>query len=421
MDQTNVSLDPLDSTPIDSCQNCGHAPLDPVLFLGFVPPVNTMTILGQAPDVEMRFPLQMVRCGSCSLVQIAYKVDARILFPESYPYLSGTTRILRENFRDLARESTETLGLTRDDLVIDIGANDGTLLTPFREAGYRVLGVEPSQAADKAAESGIEMVKDYFSEKLAEDLAARYGFAKVVTAANVFAHIADVHGVINGITRLMDADSVFISESHYLGDLIETLQYDTVYHEHLRHYSVGLLKDMLGRHDLEVFRVVRIPTHGGSIRVYAGRKGRWPIDQSVAQIIREEDERGISEGSALTQFSDRVLDSKLKLMAMLRDIKAQGAKVYGISAPSRASTLINYCGIDDGSVSCVLEVSISHKIGHYVPGTRIPVLDERKLFEDQPEYALILAWHIADELASLLRDKGYRGSFISPLPEPRIL
>ncbi len=415
------TLNTLDSAPVVACQNCGHESLEPILFLGFVPPVNTMTQIDQAPDAEMRFPLQMVRCSACTLVQISYKVDARILFPESYPYLSGTTRILRDNFKNLAQEAGELLGLDTEHLVIDIGANDGTLLTPFRDAGQRVLGVEPSQAADRAMEAGIEMVKDYFSKPLADEIARRYGTAKLVTAANVFAHIADVHSVIDGIAQLMDENSVFVSESHYLGDLVETLQYDTVYHEHLRYYSVGSLVEVLKPHNLEVFRVTRIPTHGGSIRVFAGAKGRWPVDPSVEKILKEEEQSGLSDGRALRKFSERVLESKLNLLSMLRDIKADGARIYGISAPSRASTLVNYCGVDDALVSCVMEVSSSHKVNHYMPGTRIPVLDERLLFEDQPEYALILAWHIADELAPLLRDKGYRGTFISPLPEPRVL
>jgi len=414
-------LDPMDSTPIVACQNCAHSPLKPVLFLGFVPPVNTMARLDEIPDVEMRFPLELVRCEVCTLVQISYQADARILFPESYPYLSGTTRILRDNFKNLVDESQKKIGLAKGDLIIDIGANDGTLLTPFRDAGCRVLGVEPSQAADKAMANGIEIVKDYFSRQLAGDIVSQYGNAKLITAANVFAHIADVHAVVDGITRLMDEDSVFVSESHYLGDLVATLQYDTVYHEHLRYYSVEVLVDLLGRHDLEIFQVTRIPTHGGSIRVYAGKKGRRAIDQSVGKILREESERGVSDGKALVQFRDRVLESKLQLNAMLHDIKSDGARIYGISAPSRASTLINYCGLDDGLVSCVVEVSTSHKINHYIPGTRIPVLDEQKLFDEQPEFALILAWHIADELAPLLRDKGYQGKFISPLPKPRIL
>jgi hypothetical protein len=417
----NEKLDPLDSAPITACQNCGHATLRSLLFLGYVPPVNTMPVIGSAPDVEMRFPLELARCDACTLVQISYRVDARILFPESYPYLSGTTRILRDNFKDLAREAGQVLGLASGDLVIDIGANDGTLLTPFREAGQRVLGIEPSQAADKAAAVGIEMIKDYFCLDLARQVAKTHGAARLVTAANVFAHISDVHAVVDGITCLMNDDSVFISESHYLGDLIRTLQYDTVYHEHLRYYSVGVLVDLLARHDLEIFRVTRIPTHGGSVRVYAGKTGSRVIDRSVREILDEEEAHGIRDGSALKKFRDRVLASKLDLLAMLRQIKSEGGRIYGISAPSRASTLINYCGLDDGILSCVLETSSSHKIDHFIPGTRIPVLDERKLFEDQPEFALILAWHIADELAPLLRRKGFKGRFISPLPSPRFL
>jgi hypothetical protein len=184
---------------------------------------------------------------------------------------------------------------------------------------------------------------------------------------------------------------------------------------------LGALKHLLSRHDLEIFRVKRIPTHGGSIRVYAARNGQRKPDPSVAEQFAAEDHAGVTDGSALASFRKRVVGSKLALLALLNGIKRDGGRVYGIGAPSRASTLINYVGLDDGILDCVLEVSSSHKLGKYVPGTRIPVLDEKKLFEDQPEYALLLSWHIADELIPILRRKGFKGQFIVPLPEPRLV
>jgi hypothetical protein len=215
-------------------------------------------------------------------------------------------------------------------------------------------------------------------------------------------------------------DGVFISESHYLHALIETLQYDTIYHEHLRHYSLHSLQYLLGMHGLSVFHAKRIPTHGGSIRVYASRKGKFPVKDSVAAILSEEKKSELT-GDSLKNFKSRVAVSKLQLQALLLDIKKKGQKVYGIGAPSRASTLINYVGLDDGIVDCVLEVKGSHKVGKYIPGTLIPVLDEAKLFSDQPEYAMLFSWHIADELIPKLTQKGFKGDYIVPLPEPRIV
>lgn len=409
------------SSPIMSCQVCNGKRLTPTIFLGYIPPVNTMPPMGIPAIEEPAYPLELLRCADCGLVQIGLEVSQEVLFPESYPYLSGSTRILRENFANQYHEVSEIVGLAPDDLVIDVGSNDGTLLGNYHQTGHKVLGIEPSQAADVAIQRGIRTMKTYFGVETARRVRAEYGAAKIVTACNVFAHIADVHSVVEGIVAMLADDGVFVSESHYLVDLVETIQYDTIYHEHLRYYHLGVLIKLLGEHGLEVFHVRRIPTHGGSIRVFAGRKGQRVVLPSVEEHLKYEDATGISDGKALTDFRARVIASKLNLYALLAPLKASGVRIYGIGAPSRASTLINYTGLDDGILDAVMEVSTSHKLNKYIPGTRIPVLDEKKLFEDQPEYALLLSWHIAAELAPMLRKKGYRGKFIVPLPEPRLL
>ncbi len=213
---------------------------------------------------------------------------------------------------------------------------------------------------------------------------------------------------------------VFISESHYLIGLLDRLQYDTVYHEHLRYYSLRSLRYLLEMHGLEVFHARYIPTHGGSIRVYAGRKGDYPVRETVQEIIDHEP-HGTEMVERLSRFRHEVMIAKLHLLSMLYEIKQKGARVCGISAPSRASTLVTYLGLDDALVDYVVEIKGSLKIGKYLPGTLIPVIEEGRLFEDQPEYALIFSWHIADELAPKLRERGYKGKFIVPLTEPRIL
>lgn len=408
------------SYPVCNCQVCNSSKLESVLFLGFIPPVNTMPTVGSLPVEEPAYPLEMLRCNDCGLVQIGLEVSQEILFPESYPYLSGSTRILRTNFANLKNETVELLGLTKDKLVIDIGSNDGTLLSNFHEAGFPSLGIEPSQAADVAMANGIDTLKTYFNRDIARQVAAERGKAQLITAANVFAHIGDIHSVVDGIVELMGPGGVFVSESHYLLDLVETIQYDTIYHEHLRYYHLGSLINLLEGHGLEVFHVQRIPTHGGSIRVYACRKGDRDVLPSVAALLAVERAKGLEDGSGLKDFRERVIRSKLDLYELLAPLKRTGARIYGVGAPSRASTLINYIGLDDGILDCVLEVSGSHKLDKYVPGTRIPVVDEKKLFEDQPEYALLLSWHIADELIKNLRGKGFKGKFIVPLPNPQV-
>ena len=409
------------SKPIQDCQICGSEEMESVLFVGYIPPVNKMPKVGSVAVEQPTYPLELLRCKSCGLVQIGCEVDQRELFPPDYPYLSGTTRILRDNFAELYRELLTFKNLSPQDLCIDIGSNDGTLLTPFHSGGHRVLGIEPSEASIVANNKGINTRMAFFSKSLAAEVKAEHGQASVITAANVFAHIPDVHGIISGITDLLKPDGFFINESHYLMSLLQTVQYDTIYHEHLRYYSLRVLRDMLAQHGLEVFHAKKIPTHGGSIRVYSARKGLMKVLPSVGEILAEEDRNGVTDGSALVEFKRQVVASKLKTYALLNEIKKPGVRVYGIGAPSRASTLINYLGLDEDSMEAVMEVSTSHKLNKYIPGTRIPVLDERKLYSDQPEYAFFLSWHIAEELAPKLRASGYKGKFIVPLPTPRVM
>jgi SAM-dependent methyltransferase len=408
------------SVPIECCQICGHAPLDDVLSLGYMPPVNQMVPIGQTPRQQPWFPTDLLYCGNCDLVQLGLAVDPTIIFPPEYPYTSGTTKMLRDNFADLQRESAAILGLGQGDLVIDLGSNDGTLLSNFKNAGYRVFGIEPTDVGDLANESGVPTMKRYFSADVAGEVKREHGPASLVTAANCFAHIEDVHAIVDGIVEMLKPGGAFISESHYLIGLLDTLQYDTVYHEHLRYYSVTSLKYLLEMHDLEVFHARPIPSHGGSIRVYAARRGTYPVQESVGQMLSAEP-RGEAMVKRLVSFQRDVVLSKLRLLSMLSNLKENGAQIAGISAPSRASTLINYVGLDEGIIDYVCEILGSLKIGKCMPGTRIPVVDEARLFADQPDCAVIFSWHIADELAPKLKAKGFRGQLIAPLPVPRAL
>ncbi|GAB5506229.1 MAG: class I SAM-dependent methyltransferase [Rhizobiaceae bacterium] len=409
------------SVVVEECQLCGSKNVEPVLFLGYMPPVNDFHAIGTTPAEQSSFPAQVLQCMDCDLVQLGLVVDPSVLFPPSYPYTSGTTRILRENFADLERHATEVLGLDKSALVIDIGSNDGTLLSNFQNAGYRVLGVEPTDVGQKARDRGIDTKQAFFGAETGKKVREEYGPAKLVTAANVFAHIQDPHGVVEGILELLDEDGVFISENHYLIPLLETLQYDTVYHEHLRYYSLNSLKNLFESHGMEVFEAKRIPTHGGSIRVFAGRKGQHEVTDAAKEIFASEP-TGEDLRAELDRFRERVVSSKLEIYRALADIKSGGGRVVGISAPSRAATLVNYVGLDDGILDCLCEIKGSLKIGKYMPGTIIPVVDEEVLFaEDQPDAALILSWHIADELITILRKNGFKGKFIVPLPEVRVV
>ncbi len=419
MKETKLTIGTQSSVTVERCQICGNQDLSTIIFLGYLPPVNTMPLLENRPHEQPAYPAQLLKCNKaeCQLVQIGTIVDPEILFPPTYPYTSGTTKILRDNFADLYKEVYSLYGLNSEDLIVDIGSNDGTLLSNFKN--HKILGIEPTNAANLANERGIETMISFFNADSAKKALKQKGPAKIITATNVFAHIEDIHSIVDAILLLLKDDGIFINESHYLADLIRTVQYDTVYHEHLRYYSLTSMKYLLELHGLEVIHARRIPTHGGSIRVYSARKGKYKIENSVHRILEEERET-LTERS-FQAFRKNVVMSKLQLYALLADIKSTDKKVYGIGAPSRASTLINYVGLDDGVIDCVVEVKGSYKINKYIPGTMIPVYEEERLFRDQPEYALLFSWHIANELIPKLTEKGFRGKYIVPLPIPKIV
>lgn len=407
------------SAIVTTCQNCASDKLSSILFLGYLPPVNKLPKIGTVPEEQPSYPAQMLYCNSCNLAQLGLIVDPNILFPPEYPYTSGTTKVLRENFAELYQESCKMLHLGKNDLIVDIGSNDGTLLSNY-QYGHKVLGVTPEDIGKIAIKNNIPTIIDYFTNNLTKKIIKEYGKAKVITAANVFAHMEQIHDVLDGITSLMKDDGVFISESHYLLSLIKKVQYDTIYHEHMRYYSLISLKKLLEKHGLEIFHAKEIPSHGGSIRVYAAKKGSQKIMPSVKKQLGIE-KNIVTNKKSFKEFAKKTTLSKLALHALLLSIKKKNKKIYGISAPSRATTLINYTGLDDGIIDCILEIKGSYKTGHYIPGTLIPILDEEKLIKDQPSYALLFSWHIADELMPKLKRKGFKGDFIIPLPFPHII
>jgi hypothetical protein len=346
-------------------------------------------------------------------------VDKKVLFPSEYPYTSSTTKVLRDNFADLYNECSGILKLEEDNLVVDIGSNDGNLLRNFQN-NFRVLGITPERIGKLAIKRGIPTIIDYFSREVVEKIKRENGKATLVTATNVFAHIDNVNQITELIMDLIQNDGVFISESHYLLPLIQKLQYDTIYHEHMRYYSLHSLKYLFEKHGLEIFHVKEIKSHGGSIRVYCARQGKYEILETVT--IQLDKEKDIVTGTEnLKKFENGVTLSKLKLYRLLCEIKEKGESICAIGAPSRGSTLVNYVGLDDGLIDYVCEIKGSYKIGKYLPGTLISVVEEKEMFEKKPDYALFLSWHIADELMPKLKKKGFEGKFIIPLPEPEIL
>ena len=405
------------SRPVTRCQISNSKKLDSLIFLGYLPPVNTLRKIGSTPEEEISFPAELLYCNKSKLVQLGCIVDKEILFPYSYPYTSSTTKILRENFVNLYKDTQKIIKLKKDDLIIDIGSNDGNLLSNFKN-NHKVLGVTPEKIGKIAIKKGIPTIIDYFNEKTSSKIIKKYGKAKLITATNVFAHIDNINNIVKSILKTLTLDGIFISESHYLLPLIKTVQYDTIYHEHLRYYSLASLNYLFKKHNLEIIDTKEIPTHGGSIRVYAARKGLYKISKNVKKQFKKESK--FLNKKSFNQFRKNVVNSKVNLFNIIKKIKGKNKTIFGVGAPSRASTLINYLSLDQDIIDCVLEIKGSYKIGNYIPGTKIPILDEKILIKRKPNYLILFSWHIKNELKKNLKKKGFKGKFIIPLPVPKI-
>ena len=405
------------SKAVTRCQISNSKNLESLIFLGYLPPVNTLRKIGTILEEEISFPAELLYCKKSKLAQLGCVVDKEILFPYTYPYTSSTTKILRENFADLYKDTKNIINLKKKDLVIDIGSNDGNLLSNFKDH-HRVLGVTPEKIGKLAIKKGIPTIIDYFNDKTVKKILKKNGKAKIITATNVFAHIDNINSIVKNILKTLDSDGIFISESHYLLPLIKTVQYDTIYHEHLRYYSVQSLNYLFKMHNLEIIDAKEIFTHGGSIRVYAARKGKYKVSKNVKLQLQKENIN--LNKKSFKQFKKNVVDSKIKLFNIINKLKKGNKSIYGVGAPSRASTLINYLGLDQDIIDCVLEIDGSYKIGNYIPGTKIPILNENILKQKKPSYLLLFSWHIKDELKKNLRKKGFKGKFIIPLPYPKI-
>ena len=402
---------------IQKCQFSNKKDLKLIISLGYLPPVNEFRKINSTRSQSIFFPTDLLYSPSSKLVQLSTIVNKSIVFPKSYPYTSSTTKILRENFSELAKECDKLINLNPTDLIVDIGSNDGNLLSNFKK--IRRLGVTPENIGKLAIKRGIPTLLSYFDKKTANLIKKKYGQAKIITATNVFAHIDNIGDLMRNVLKILKKDGVFITESHYLMPLIKDLQYDTIYHEHLRYYTLTSLKNIFNKFDLEIIHAKEIPTHGGSIRVYVSRKNKYERSKLINGILNKE--KKLLNWKKFLDFRNNVVDSKLQLLSVLKKIRQNKKIIYGVGSPSRASTLINYTGITKEIVNYICEVNNSHKIGHYMPGTNIPVVSENIIFKKKPDYLLLLSWHISKELINNLKKKGYKGKFIIPLPKPRIV
>jgi len=406
------------SKTIIRCQISKKKDLVRILSLGYLPPVNDYIPVNSQKNEEIFFPTELMYSKSSKLVQLGTIVNKEIIFPKEYPYTSSTTKILRDNFKELYDEVNELIKFSKNELIIDIGSNDGNLLSNFKKK-HRVLGVTPENIGKIAIKKGINTLIRYFDDSARKYILNKFGKAKIITATNVFAHIDDVHKVIKNINKILDEDGVFISESHYLISLIDTVQYDTIYHEHMRYYSLTSLNYLFKKYKLKIFHAKKIPTHGGSIRVYVSKSKKYKTLNSVKNILKRE--KKYLNLKSFKNFKDKVVLSKLNLFSLLKKLKEKNKIIYGVGAPSRAATLVNYVGLNEDILNYILEIKGSYKIGKYMPGTNIPIVDEKIILKKKPDYLLLLSWHISQSLIKSFKKKGFKGKFIIPLPNPRII
>lgn len=402
-----------------SCYICGKNKLYKFLDLGYQPPSDAFLRSEDLLKPEVRYPLELCVCEHCWLVQLDYVVDPEKLFRD-YVYNTATNNSLKVNFQNLVNSLVARFGLQKNDLVIDIGSNDGTLLSYYLPHGVKILGVDPSSSTSLAIANKIPTVVDFFSAALVEKIRNEHRAAKMITATNVFAHVDKLRDFVQGVKELLDEKGVFVSESGYLPDMLEQLQFDSIYHEHLRYYSLKPLQVLFNDFGLEIFDVEKITTHGGSIRVYAAKRGAYPIAGSVQEIVRVEEAAGIYSKDVYVKFADLVRKNKFEIQRLVLEQKLAGHSVVGLGAPAKGNTLLNYCGLDRDAIDYLAEKSVL-KIGLFAPGTHIPVVDEKRLLEEQPDCALMLSWNIAAELMPKIRNAGYKGKFLIPNPEPKII
>lgn len=406
---------------IDRCQVCGSQNLDLVIDLGHQPLCDSLLSEKQLHEPESSYPLRLFRCLDCSLAQIDYAVDGSTVYHREYPYRSGVTRELVKYQSSSSKTTVEEFGIESNSLVVDIGSNDGTLLSGFKAQGMRVLGVEPTNIAQIANDSGIETIQSFFTEATAREIVRDYGHASIVSATNVFAHMTTLGEVTRGIETLLEDGGVFVCEVHYLLEIIRGNQYDTIYHEHLRSYSLKSLITLLEMYNFTVVDARQVNRYGGSLRVYARKGKNHSIQVSVKRLLQTEEEFGLYRSETYETFRRNVERSRQELVGLAYEASANGQSFVGNSCPGRCSTLLNYCGIDRRLMSYITEQSTSLKLGLHLPGKHIPVVDNEILIREQPDYVVLLAWHYWEPISQQLRERGLRSKLVLPLPEMKIL
>ena len=404
------------------CRVCANPELHEFLDLGVMPPANALLQPDELELPEARFPLALSVCYRCELIQVTHVVPPQTLF-QRYLYFSSVSEVMTRHFAALAREVRERF-VPDNGLIVEIGSNDGVLLRAFLGRPVRILGIDPARnVAENARRSGVPTIADFFSEALARDIRLQQGPASVILGNNVFAHIDDLDDVMQGINVLLADDGVVVLEFPYVVDFLEQLEFDTVYHEHLSYFGIRPLAWLFDRYGFEICEIKRQTVHGGSIRVYAHRRGskRLSLSAHVAAFEALERQVGTATPERLARFAHDVELLRTELRTVVADLRASGKRIAGYTAPAKGTVLLNYCGFDSDTIEYLADAT-PVKQGLFCPGVRIPIRTPEYFHDDHPDYALLLAWNHKDEV--LAKEAAYRssgGKFIVPLPRVEIL
>ena len=407
--------------PIDKCQICNSSKLNLILDLGHQPLCDSLLAKEMLNQPETTYPLRMFWCEECSLAQLDYCVDGSVVFHPDYPYRTGVTKELVEYLNGVSSSLISKYNLKHDDLVVDLGSNDGTLLMGFKEHGIKVLGVEPTNIAKLANQNGIETVQEFFTMDIANEIKNKYSEASIVVATNMFAHMASIGEVVSGIETILKDDGVFVFENHYLLDVIQGGQFDTIYHEHLRTYSLKSLIKLFSYYDFTITDVERGSRYGGNIRVHVTKGKNRPVSENVTALLNLEENSDLYKLETYRKFAERVKKAKKDFMNFLLKIKDDGKTIVANSCPGRSVTLLNYYGVDADLIPYIAEQPTSLKLGMFLPGKLIPVVNNEILIKEQPDYVILLAWHYAEPIMEQLKARGLKSNFIIPLPDLKIV
>jgi len=405
---------------IKVCQICNSDRLIDIINLGDQPLANTLQKkLNDKISLE-KYPINVVRCSDCTLLQIDYIVDQTKVYHVNYPYLPGITQTVDNEQKELADYLYNKLSLKTGDTVLDIGSNDGSLLKHFKSKRLDVVGVEPTNIAKLANENEVYTLQSFFNENIAEKIIREKGKIKLITSTNVFAHMSTLGEVMDGIVKVIDDDGYFCFENHYIMEILNKVQYDTFYHEHLRTYSLISLLRLFEMYDLNLFHAQIVSRYGGSIRCIVSKK-KIDKTENFKRLLKIEKEALIENVTeTYDKFINNIISSRTELLKILSKIKSENKTIIGKSCPARAVVLLNYCEINNQSLDYVAEQPTSLKLDYYIPGTKLKIINDDYLLKNQPDYILLLAWHLSEPIINKWKKKGLKSKFIVPLPKIKI-